>query len=144
MYNGTNCLILFSKGSSASFSFSILTSSTQKISYVVALRKDWRYRTVHNLRHRWELVVKGETKKGKERKVVASMAMFISLEIWKGRNARVFWYLAVIVIAGIKEEAKVWYTTSPRVIFLSNVTREEWVLLTVLELVLGNYSKTFL
>jgi hypothetical protein len=50
-------------------------------------------------------------KQGQSTKAMVSLAMFISWEIWKGRNARVFWNNASalsMLVAKLKEEVALW------------------------------------
>jgi hypothetical protein len=43
-----------------------------------------------------------------QKKAMASLAMLVSWEIWKERNARIFETTSTMLVEKIKEEATVW------------------------------------
>jgi hypothetical protein len=56
-------------------------------------------------------MVEGDSQQEQSNKAMVSLAMFISWEIWKGRNARVFWNNASalsMLVAKLKEEVALW------------------------------------
>uniref|UniRef100_A0ACD5UMD8 Uncharacterized protein n=1 Tax=Avena sativa TaxID=4498 RepID=A0ACD5UMD8_AVESA len=62
----------------------------------------------HSVKEWWKKAIH---KKGPQRKALASLAMLVTWEIWKERNARVFRGHAVTVdmmVTKIKEEAQLW------------------------------------
>jgi hypothetical protein len=65
-------------------------------------------------------------KRGQSRKALASLAMLVSWEIWKERNARVFRNKSVTIamlVTKIKDEANLWRLAGAKA--LSNVMPRE-------------------
>lgn len=79
--------------------------------------KDWlglqdidtaNWHNYRSVKEWWKEVIH---KRGTQRKAISSMAMLVSWEIWKERNARVFQNHVVsveMVVNKIKEEASMW------------------------------------
>ena len=82
---------------------------------------DWRLMTT--VKEWW---TQGIHKRGASRKAMASLAMLVSWEIWKERNARVFRNISItsnMLVAKIKSEAVLWCYAGAKA--LSNVIPRE-------------------
>jgi hypothetical protein len=77
----------------------------------------------HSVKRWWAEVIH---KRGQSRKALASLAMLVSWEIWKERNARVFRNKSVTIamlVTKIKDEANLWRLAGAKA--LSNVMPRE-------------------
>jgi hypothetical protein len=82
---------------------------------------DWQ--SLRTVKDWW---IHGIHKRGNNRKAMASLAMLVSWEIWKERNARVFRntsITSIMLVAKIKDEAAMWCLAGAKA--LSNVMSRE-------------------